>query len=45
MVLYDWIIRVYRWMGIPENVCRVIKELMRKNGKPDWKHGSMEKRG
>jgi len=28
MVHHDWMIRVYRWMGIPENVCRVLVALM-----------------
>lgn len=30
MVHHDWMLRVYRWMGIPENVISLLKELMLK---------------
>ena len=29
MVHHDWMLRVYRWMGIPQKVCQVIGKLMR----------------
>jgi len=29
MVHHDWMIRVYRWMGVPDNVCRVLERLMK----------------
>ena len=30
MVHYDWMISAYRWMGVPEGVCRVIEALTRR---------------
>ena len=28
MVRHDWMLRVYRWMGVPEKVVNVISKLM-----------------
>ena len=28
MVQHDWMLRVYRWMGVPEKVVNVISKLM-----------------
>ena len=28
MVHHDWIMMVFKWMGVPEQLCKVIKELM-----------------
>ena len=30
MVRYDWMIRFYQWMGIPEKLIEVLKELMKR---------------
>lgn len=30
MVRHDWILKVYGWMGVPENVCRLVENLMKK---------------
>ena len=27
-VHHDWMLRLYKWMGIPANVCQVIRNLM-----------------
>ena len=29
MVHHDWMIRVYKWMGVPDKVCNVLNALMR----------------
>ena len=30
MVRHDWMIRVYQWMGVPEQLIEVVKELMKR---------------
>ena len=30
MVHHDCMLKVYKWMGIPSNVCRAVEEIMKK---------------
>ena len=42
-VHHDWMLRVYKWIGMPDNIITLLNSIMRK-WKQGWRCGNMKKK-